>query len=189
MASIYGWIKLDRGIQKHWLWEDKPFTRATAWIDLLLTANHEDRKTLIDGHLELVKRGSLITSQTKLMVRWGWSKSKLRRFLDVLQSEQMIELKTDNKKTTINIVNYSDFQIRETAEKPQKNRRRTSESPQKDFKKTSEGLQKDTNKNYKNYKKDKEEKKEEAAEAENLPDGVIIMPDGTRDYSNVKREW
>ncbi|WP_322020128.1 hypothetical protein [Clostridium butyricum] len=52
-----GWQKIYRDIQDHWLWEDKPFSRGQAWIDLILLVNHEDNKTLIDGELIEVKRG------------------------------------------------------------------------------------------------------------------------------------
>jgi hypothetical protein len=44
-----GWICLHRQIQDHWLWEDRPFSRGQAWIDLLMLANHEDKKMIFDG--------------------------------------------------------------------------------------------------------------------------------------------
>lgn len=39
-----GWQKVYRDITKHWLWEDKPFSRGQAFIDLLLMVNHQDKK-------------------------------------------------------------------------------------------------------------------------------------------------
>ena len=58
-----GWIKLHRTLQLHWLWNtEKPFDKRSAWIDLLLLANHEDGKTLFDNELVVVKRGEHITS-------------------------------------------------------------------------------------------------------------------------------
>jgi len=38
-----GWISVYRSIQGHWLWEDRPFARGQAWIDLLLQANYKDK--------------------------------------------------------------------------------------------------------------------------------------------------
>jgi hypothetical protein len=35
-----------------------------------------------------VQRGSFITSELKLMDRWGWSKSKVRAFLKLLEKEK-----------------------------------------------------------------------------------------------------
>lgn len=127
-----GWVALHRQIQDHWLWEDKPFSRGQAWTDLLLLANHCHKKFLFGNELVEVKQGSLITSELKLSERWGWSKTKVRAFLALLQNEKMIVKKSDNKKTTLTIVNYSEYAVFETTEKPQKDHGKTAEKPQKD---------------------------------------------------------
>lgn len=114
-----GWISVHRQLQEHWLWEDKPFSKGQAWIDLLMSANHCDRKILLGNELIEVKAGSFITSEVKLMDKWGWGKTKLRAFLDILQSDGMIVKKSDRKKTTIIIENYSVYQIPETTNRPQ----------------------------------------------------------------------
>lgn len=105
-----GWISLYRSIQDHWLWQEKPFSKGQAWMDLLLSANHQDKRIVFDSNLIEVKRGQFITSIRKLCDRWGWSNSKVKKFLDTLQSDEMIHYKSDTKKTTINIVNYSIYQ-------------------------------------------------------------------------------
>ena len=139
-----GWVKLHRKIQDHWLWQDKPFDKRSAWIDMLLMANHDDNKFLLGNVLVEVQRGSFITSELKLMERWGWSKTKVRSFLEVLQKDKMIIKKSDKKKTAIIIEKYSDYQDSKTTERPQKDHKKTTERPQKD-----------TNKNDKNDKNDK----------------------------------
>lgn len=123
---------MHRQLQEHWLWEDKPFSRGQAWIDLLMSANHCDRKILLGNELIEVKAGSFITSELKLMDRWGWSKSKVRNFLDVLQSDGMIVKKSDKKKTTIIVENYSVYQDSQTTERPLEDHGQTTERPQKD---------------------------------------------------------
>ena len=130
--SSKGWIALDRQITENWIWEDKPFAYGQAWIDMVMLANHNDKKVLIDKTPVTVEKGSFITSELKLMERWGWSKSKVRRFLELLQNDKMIVKKTDRKKTTITLVNYSVYNDFKTTEEPQKNHRRTTEEPQKD---------------------------------------------------------
>ena len=127
-----GWVAVHRQIQEHWLWEDKPFSRGQAWTDLLLLANHADKKFLLGNELVEVKQGSFITSEIKLMERWGWSKTKVRAFLTLLQNDNMIVKKSDSKKTTITLVNYSEYAVFETTEKPQKDCEKTDERPQKD---------------------------------------------------------
>lgn len=143
-----GWIKLNRSIQENWLWEEKPFDKKSAWIDLLLMANHKNNKFPLGNEIIEVDQGSFITSEIKLMNRWGWSKTKLRNFLKLLESEKMITKVVDKKKTTITIVNYRVYQGCEDQEK-------TTEKPQKNQEKTIEKPQKDTNKNEKNEKNEK----------------------------------
>ena len=74
--SNTGWIKLHRKITDHWLWEDKPFARGQAMIDLLILAGYNDQPKYVDGNLETVERGSMVTSIRRLCDRWGWSNSK-----------------------------------------------------------------------------------------------------------------
>ena len=101
-----GWISLHRSIQDNWIWSEKPFDKARAWIDILLLVNHQNNKTRIGNEIIEVEAGSHITSEVKLMERWGWSKSKLRNYLEMLEREQMIIKKSDKKKTTLTVVNY-----------------------------------------------------------------------------------
>lgn len=105
-----GWISLHRQVWNNWVWEDKPFSKGQAWIDLLLMANHEDKKVLIGNQLITVKRGSFVTSIRKLCDRWGWSNTKVRSFLSLLEQDGMLTVKSDAKKTTLTIANYSDYQ-------------------------------------------------------------------------------
>lgn len=135
-----GWISIHRKIREHYLFNEKRvFSRFEAWVDLLLSANHEDAKLLFNGELLEIKRGSFVTSELKLMKRWGWSKSKVRTFLILLTNDLMITKVTDSKKTTITIVKFNDYQQLKTTKRPQKN-----------HSETSEGLQKDTNNNENN---------------------------------------
>ena len=109
-----GWIKIHRQIQNCLIWDDKPFNMASAWIDLLLLANHEDKETIFDKKPILVKRGQRITSVRELSARWGWGKDKTLRFLRLLESEKMIVKDSDSRRTLITIVNYGVYQDCET---------------------------------------------------------------------------
>lgn len=131
MADNKGWISVSRKIQECWVWKDKPFAKGQAWVDLLLLANHSDNEFPLGNEILTVIRGSFITSEVKLSDRWGWSRTKVRSFLDLLEKQMMIEKKSDNKKTTITIVKYSDYQNVETAKEQQKNIKKTSEKHQK----------------------------------------------------------
>ena len=128
---LQGWISVHRQIQEHWLWAEKPFSKGQAWIDMLLLANHEDKKFLHGSNLVEVMAGSFITSEVKLAERWGWSRKKVHAFLEVLVQDKMIDTKRDNKGTAIFLLNYGNFQGCGTAQEHQKNSERTSKEHQK----------------------------------------------------------
>lgn len=137
----YGWISIHRKIQQSDIWLDKePFDKRSAWIDLIMMANHEDRQVLFDGKFIEVKRGEKIMSLRMLSEKWKWSRNKVKRFLKLLESGSMIELKIDHQKTTYKIVNYNVYQNEDLSKRPQK-----------DHKKTTDGPQTDTNNNVNNF--------------------------------------
>lgn len=152
-----GWIKTYRSLADHWLWQDKPFSKGQAWIDLMLIVNHRDNKTLIDGRLEEIERGKTITSIRKLCDRWGWSNTKVKNFLKMLENDGMIGVKSDSKNTVINIVNYSIYQDCDS--------NKTTVERQSSY---SQATVKHTNKNEKNEKNEKNIKTMQKAEANAL---------------------
>ena len=81
-----GWILLHRSIQKHSIWQKKPFTEKEAWIDMIMTVNHKSKKVLIKGIEYLCGRGESVKSLDKWAKQWGWHKSKVRRFFDKLEN-------------------------------------------------------------------------------------------------------
>ena len=88
-----GWIPLSRSIQQHWLWQDQPFSMGQAWLDLMLTACYTPKKMLLSYPKMVLElpRGGLYTSQVQLAERWGWSRTKVRSFLAMLQKEGMLQ--------------------------------------------------------------------------------------------------
>lgn len=111
-----GWIKLNRQIQEHWLWNEEPYDKARAWIDLLLLANYEDKKTLYKGEIIVCKRGDVNLSISFLAERWKWNRRTVRVFLNALESDGMVTVNCTTHRTTITIVNYDNFQLQGTTE-------------------------------------------------------------------------
>ena len=124
-----GWIRIYRSLTEHWIWSDKPFSKGQAWIDLLLLANHTERKITVGNEIVDLKPGEFITSEVKLMERWGWGKTKVRTFLKQLENDNMIVKKPNRKQTTVSIVNYTVFQGSKTKTKPLPNREQTADKP------------------------------------------------------------
>ena len=114
-----GWIKLHRQIQECFLWRIKePFDKRSAWIDLLLLMEHQNKNLMIDGKIETIKRGSYMLSIEKLCDRWMWSRNKVKRYLDVLEREHMIVTRRTNKGTLVSVVNYCVYQNQDKQGEP-----------------------------------------------------------------------
>ena len=110
-----GWIALHRQLQENPIWTcNEPFDSRSAWIDMLLSANHEDKEFYINGEFRMIKRGQFHTSQTKLAERWHWKRDRIEKYIKNLKKAKMIDYVSSksgaSRGTTITIVNYSVFQ-------------------------------------------------------------------------------
>ena len=106
MGDINGWIVISRQLQEHWLWNEKPFGKGQAWIDLLFLANYKDKKKIYKGEIVTCKRGDVNYSISFLADRWGWDRKTVRRFLAVLERDHMVTVSATTQRTTITIENY-----------------------------------------------------------------------------------
>ena len=123
-----GWIKLHRSIQEHWLYTEKrKFSKFEAWNDILLTVNFTEGKTIIKGKLIQIKRGESILSLDSWAKRWGWDKSAVRRFLNTLQKDNMIELKNETITTRLIVCKYDTYQDERNADETQMKRKRNAD--------------------------------------------------------------
>ena len=180
MKLSSGWIKLYRQLQDCWIWLDKePFDKRSAWVDLLLTANHSDKKILFNGELITVKRGQILTSVRKLSAKWKWSVNKVYRFLKLLESDEMLQKESDKDRTLLTIENYSVFQCCEyTSENSNGNTNGnsdeyTSETPTETPTNTPTEHKQEC-KEYKNDKNVKNEKKERKGQAVYYPNDELL---------------
>ena len=105
-----GWISVHRSLLDHHFWGCEKFTKGQAWVDLILNANHKEKKALIKGQLIKVERGQQIRSQVTLAKTWKWDRKTVHRFLNLLESDLMIVQDSTHLTTVITICNYSKFQ-------------------------------------------------------------------------------
>ena len=103
-----GWIKINREITNHWLWQDAE--RLKWWFDLLFMANWESGKVLVGKQLVTLRRGQLIASLSFLCQRWKRSRSMVEPFLNMLIAEKMISKEANNNISIITITNYKQYQ-------------------------------------------------------------------------------
>ena len=164
-----GYISLHRKIQDCFLWySDEPFDRRSAWIDLLLLVNHEEKEIVFDGNKIVVSKGQKITSIRFLADRWHWSTTKVRKYLELLKSENMIKIESDNKKTLLTVVNYEFYQNTKHTENTQKTHRNDTENTQKTHRKHAENTQKNTNNNDNNVNNENNDNKKNKESLDDL---------------------
>jgi len=126
-----GWIKLHRSITEHWLYTEKrKFSKFEAWNDILLTVNYLPCKTIIKGKVIEVKRGESALSLESWGKRWSWDKSSVKRFFELLKSDDMIQLKNETVTTRLIICNYDTYQSKENEVETQTKRRRNADETQ-----------------------------------------------------------
>ncbi|EUD97060.1 primosome subunit DnaD [Staphylococcus aureus M0643] len=146
-----GWISIDRSIQNHWLFKEKrTFSKFEAWIYLLMEANHSKAKVPIGNQIVTVERGQRLTSILTLSDLFNWSRFKVKTFLDLLESDGMLEVKTTSKYTLITIVNYDFYQSEQGRNQHQNDIKPTSKQHQSNINPTTNQQQINTNKNVKN---------------------------------------
>ena len=143
-ANMSGWISLHRKIQDHEIFNEKRvYSKFEAWIYFLLNANHKEGKSVKNSNVITIKRGQLLTSKKKLREIFGWSNTKLNKFIEVLEVERMIHTKSTSKYTVITIENYDFYQ----SDEGRKHSKKITETHQKNIRNTSETHQKHTNNN------------------------------------------
>jgi len=112
---MIGWVKLHRKLTENPLWTCEKFTRGQAWVDLILLTNYKDSFFYKRGVKINVKAGQCAWSELALSARWGWSRSKIRKFLNDLEKEHQIIQQKNNVTQIVTIVNYNEYQEKKTA--------------------------------------------------------------------------
>ncbi len=169
-----GYIKIWRRLKDSDFWTAEKFTRAQAWVDLIMLANHKDSFFRARGQRIDVKRGQVAHSEQSLAARWKWSRGKVRRFLQELEgklvpddldgktektehhNERMIVQHKSNITTLITIVNYDQYQGDGTVDGT------AGGTPNRTADGTADGTHLKNEKNEKNVKEEKERGSETA---------------------------
>lgn len=136
-----GFIAMQREALDHPLLQDAE--RFRAWFWLIANAAWKPTRTRIKGQMVTLERGEMTFSVRFLAEAWGWSKSRVDRFLSDLREEGMIATrskigttaghKAGQGQSIITICNYEKYQVGE-------NRKRDNSEPESG---TTAGQQRD----------------------------------------------
>jgi DNA-binding transcriptional MocR family regulator len=125
-----GYLMLQRRFFSHALWEEqREFSRAEAFLDLLQLAAYAHTKKIVKGNLVSLAPGQLCASQRYLAERWGWSTKKVRQFIALLEADQIIEPQKNREGTILTLCNYEKYNGGETSKEPPKTQTGTTEEP------------------------------------------------------------
>jgi len=123
-----GWIKIHRDINQHWIWQDNNYLKW--WLDILLEVNHTEADVLIKGTVLKCGRGEKLYSLDTWANRWNTNKSKVNRFLKMLEKQNMISLKSETHTTRLKVCKYDDYQDKDFKSETQTKRKRNANETQ-----------------------------------------------------------
>lgn len=118
MSGLY---TMKRGWMEHHLFKDEPYTRAQAWEWMIGEAAWKETKRFIGGITVPIRRAQFSHSIRFMAEKWGWTKSKVERFVSRLKTETMIETANETGQLVVTICNYENYQLSsETSTETQK---------------------------------------------------------------------
>ena len=108
-----GYVKIARGIFKHNMFKDEPFTEREVWIWLICGASYKDDTIRIPNTniVTQIKRGEYMASYRFLATKFKWPISRVKRFIDRLKSGTMLNTRVVQGITFITIENYDEYQF------------------------------------------------------------------------------
>jgi len=125
---VNGWIKLHRKIIDNPVFDKPELFHLFAFC--IMAASHDITRVIWNGEERDIERGSFIAGRKSLSDKLKQSESKIYRNLKVLEKLNMITLKSNNRFTLINVVNYCNYQGMEIDDEQQMNNKRTTNEQQ-----------------------------------------------------------
>lgn len=105
------WIRVSTSIFDHDVFSEEAFTEREAWMWLIAKAAWKETRHRVGSAMVVVPVGSLFVTLRELQSTWKWASDfRVRTFLKLLQSEEMISVDANAGKTQISICNYSRYQ-------------------------------------------------------------------------------
>lgn len=108
--SERGVFAVDRGIWDHPSFRPQPFTDREAFMWLVGEAAYRPRRARVGAATVELSRGQLSHSLRFMAGKWRWSEAAVRRFLERLKTDAVIDADSDAGATRITICNYDRYQ-------------------------------------------------------------------------------
>jgi len=141
-----GWIKLHRCLMEKAIFQNEKLLKVFIWC--LLKASHSEHEQLIGRQKVTLQPGQFPTGRHKAAVELNMSPSTAWSYLKLLEANNTIDIKSNNKFSVVTVVNWGLYQSED-------NKPDSKSDNIYDNKKTTNRQQIDTNKNDKNGKNEK----------------------------------
>lgn len=108
------WIKVSRNLLDQPFWNEKPFSKGQAWIDLMLTVHWKTGYDPVGKRKRKALPGQRWITYQALAERWGWPKIDVYRFLHKLAETERVTLYATAYGTLLTLKNWDFYQHGET---------------------------------------------------------------------------
>jgi hypothetical protein len=112
MSEGFFWVT--RSYFNHPIFASEPYSEREAFLWLISEAAWKPRRKRVHNATIELKRGQVAHSTRFLAAAWKWSESRVRRFLNKLKIDAMIEVASDAHATLITVCNYDKYQSKPT---------------------------------------------------------------------------
>ena len=111
-----GWIKIDRSIQDHWIWQEDHYFKW--WMTILLNVNYNSTKFPVNSEIFECNPGGSFRSIDEWGRLFGCSKKTVIKFFNLLRKEEMITTEImgggNRRKHLLTVTNWQKYQASET---------------------------------------------------------------------------
>lgn len=109
--SEYGVFAVARSIFDDPDFADEPLTQREAWLWIISEAAFKARRVRGPGGPVDLERGEFCHSVRFMATAWSWSKSRVDRFLDMLENRDMLRDTSRGGAKVYSVCNYNKFQV------------------------------------------------------------------------------
>lgn len=125
-----GYVSIYRSAFEHWICESEPYCKGLAWMHIISAVNYKPANVFVQGELLACGVGQSVRSLESWAKAWSWGegssgKSKVRRFLKLLEKEGAISIESLGKTTRITVLNYEEYQGHSNRTRPPTSRRKS----------------------------------------------------------------
>jgi hypothetical protein len=107
-----GYYLMHRNWHENPVFQNEPFCERMAWVWLIEEAAWKPTRKRVGGNIVTLERGQLAHSTRFMAEAWGWSKSRVSRFLRKLRQVGMIAGQPAGQgNVVLSICNYDNYQV------------------------------------------------------------------------------